>query len=78
MERVIELNRESLKLCPPGHSGRRAALKNLGRGLRSRFERDGDMQDLKRAIEVHREGLELCPPDHPKRSQILEDLDFLL
>ena len=71
---AILLDREALKLCPPGHPERYLSMNELGIHLSNRYDRLGGMNDLEEAIDLGRDALALCPPGHPDRSMFLNNL----
>ncbi|KAG9029322.1 hypothetical protein FRB95_005486 [Tulasnella sp. JGI-2019a] len=64
----------ALALCPMGHEIRASILKNLGKLLRSRFDRSGDMGDLEESIRHQQAAISLWPIDHPVRPSSLSQL----
>jgi tetratricopeptide (TPR) repeat protein len=62
-------------LTPPGHPDRAMSLMgNIASALKTRFEQDGDRQDLEEAIQHHRDALVLRPPGHPLRGSSLNNI----
>ncbi|KAG9029630.1 hypothetical protein FRB95_005066 [Tulasnella sp. JGI-2019a] len=57
--------KEALALCPISHDGRSSILKNLGKLLRTRFDRTGDVGDLEGSIRHQQAALSLWPMGHP-------------
>ncbi|KAI9567944.1 TPR-like protein [Boletus coccyginus] len=74
IEEAIELDREALQLCPPGHPKRSDSLTRLALHLRDRYEQFGGASDFEEAIILGREALPLCPQGHPERSRSLRRL----
>ncbi|KAG1830064.1 CHAT domain-containing protein [Suillus subalutaceus] len=63
-------------LCPEGHSERDTYLNNLAYALRSRFDHQGNSDDLNEAISLHEEALRLRPVGHKYRHFSLDNLGF--
>jgi tetratricopeptide (TPR) repeat protein len=57
LDQAIALQREALALCPVGHTDQSGLLNNLTNQLSSRFEHQGNDEDLDQAIALHREAL---------------------
>ena len=74
IDEAIDLNREALQLCPPGHPMRLDSLTWLAMHLRDRYNQLGGTTDLEEAIVLDREALSLCPQGHPDRSMPLINL----
>ena len=74
IEEAIDLDREALELCPPGHPKRSVALTFLAYHLSARYGQLGAMEDLDEAIVLGREALNLHPQGHPDRSGSLNNL----
>ena len=74
IEETIDLDRQALALCPPGHSERLGLLFQLAFDLGYRYNQLGEMKDLEEAIVLDREALSLCPQGHPDRSMSLNNL----
>ncbi|KAI9460681.1 TPR-like protein [Boletus coccyginus] len=71
---TIDLDREALQLCPPGHSKPQSvSLTRLANDLRSRYNQLGAIRDLEAAIILDREALDLCPQGHPDRFMSLKN-----
>ena len=70
--------RQALELYPPPHPNRSSTLNNLALALRSRFEQEGQKNDLDESIYLHRQALELHPPPHPNQSISLNNLAVAL
>ncbi|KAG1886815.1 CHAT domain-containing protein [Suillus fuscotomentosus] len=66
---AIALHREALVLFPVGHTDWSTSLKNLVNVLTSRFDHQGNDEDMDQAITLDREALALCPVGND------EDLD---
>ncbi|KAG9003549.1 hypothetical protein FRB93_010967, partial [Tulasnella sp. JGI-2019a] len=64
----------ALKLCPVGHDIRPSILKNVGKLLRARFDRSGDMSDLDESIRHQQAAVSLWPTGHPTRPSALSKL----
>ncbi|KAI9567954.1 CHAT domain-containing protein [Boletus coccyginus] len=71
IEEAIELDREALQLCPPGHPKRSDSLVRLARHLRDRYKQFGGTSHFEEAIILSREALHLCLPGHPERLRSL-------
>ncbi|KAG2014151.1 hypothetical protein CC2G_010994 [Coprinopsis cinerea AmutBmut pab1-1] len=71
---AIDLLSRSLNHRPPPHPVRGQSIGMLGTALRSRFQREGNMDDLEHAIQLNREAVALRPLPHPKRFVSLNDL----
>ena len=71
---AIDLDREALELCPPGHPMRSFSLSSLAIHLNDRYDQLGATRDLDEAIALDREALNLCPQGHPERSSSLNNL----
>jgi hypothetical protein len=54
IKEAVELDREALKLRPPGHPCRDASLNGLAEGLRSLYEHSKDQQLLDIPLELKR------------------------
>ena len=74
MVEAIDLDRQALELCPPGHHMRFLSLTCLALHLVRRFNELGAAEDREEAIILSREGLNLCPAGHPARSMYLNTL----
>ena len=68
------MHRQALELFSPLHPNRSASLNNLASALLTRFQKEGQQDDLDEAILLHRQTLELQAPFHPKRSSSLNNL----
>ncbi|CRG85866.1 hypothetical protein PISL3812_02870 [Talaromyces islandicus] len=66
----------SVRTAASDHLGFR--LSNLGLQLGRRYERTGNLEDLKEAIERVRESIETTPSDHPDRGWRLSNLGLQL
>ncbi|KAG9033764.1 hypothetical protein FRB95_014252 [Tulasnella sp. JGI-2019a] len=64
----------ALKLCPVSHGIYPSILKNVGKLLRARFDRSGDMGDLDESIRHQQAALSLWPTDDPTRPSALSNL----
>jgi tetratricopeptide (TPR) repeat protein len=73
----MELQREALKLSPPGHPSRDISLAHVAVGLEEMFKA-GHHACLEESITLHREALELRPLGHPQRSASLTRLAGVL
>ena len=71
---AIELGREALEHCPPGHPKRSVSLTWLAIHLSDRYGQLGVREDLEEAIVLDREALDLHPQGHPDRSTSLSNL----
>jgi CHAT domain-containing protein/tetratricopeptide (TPR) repeat protein len=78
VDEAINLDREALERCPPGHPKRHVSLIWLAIHLRDRYGRLGAMEDVHEAIFLEREALGLCPQGHPDRSMSLGNLAVYL
>ncbi|KAG8998403.1 hypothetical protein FRB94_006905 [Tulasnella sp. JGI-2019a] len=78
LDRCIESWRDVLAFCPVGHETRSSILKNLGRSLQIRFDRNGGISDLDECIRHQQEFLSVCPIGHPGRALMLKNLANLL
>ena len=76
IEEAIDLDREALELCPPGHPKRSVSLVELSIHLSARYSQLGAMRDLDEAIVLGREDLGLCPQRDPGRPISLHNLAF--
>ncbi|KAG9007327.1 hypothetical protein FRB94_014449 [Tulasnella sp. JGI-2019a] len=74
LEGCIESWKNVLTICPNDHEIRPSILKNLGKSLRARFDRSGDMSDLEQSIRHQQAALSLLPIDHPIRPSSLSNL----
>ena len=74
IEEAIDLDREALELCPPGHPKRSVSLVELSIHLSARYSQLGAMRDLDEAIVLGREDLGLWPQRDPERSLSLHNL----
>ena len=63
-----------IEAIPEGHPDRVGWLGNLGMHLRSRYERNGNLQDLEMAIARFETAVEATPGDHPDRAVRLSNL----
>ncbi|KAG1857354.1 hypothetical protein DFJ58DRAFT_840648 [Suillus subalutaceus] len=75
---VGHTDRETLALYPVGHTERYKPLHNLAHLLCTRFDQQGNGEDLDQAITLQREAVALCPVGHPDRSLPLDNLAKLL
>ncbi|KAF8418001.1 ankyrin repeat-containing domain protein, partial [Terfezia claveryi] len=64
----------AVEATPEDHPDRAAMLNNLGTHLSRRYERTGNMQDLKAAIATVKAAVEATSEDHPDRAAILNNL----
>ena len=71
---AIDLDREALELCLPGHPKRSVSLTWLAIHLSNRYGQLGATEDLEEAIVLDREALGLRPQGHPDRSMSLNNL----
>jgi tetratricopeptide (TPR) repeat protein len=67
LSEFVELRRESVRLCPPGHNRYFSYLCSLATSFCLRFEWNGSMGDLDEAIEVYRRAIELVSHTDPHR-----------
>ncbi|KAI9566215.1 TPR-like protein [Boletus coccyginus] len=74
IEDAIDLDREALELCPPGHPKRSVTLFYLALDLLDRYNQFGAMSDLEEASILDREALDLRPQGHPDRLMSLNNL----
>ncbi|KAG8996097.1 hypothetical protein FRB93_000948 [Tulasnella sp. JGI-2019a] len=74
LEGCIESWKNVLTICPNDHEIRPSILKNLGKSLRARFDRSGDMSDLEQSKSHQQAALSLLPIDHPIRPSSLSNL----
>ena len=74
IDEAIDVARQALALCPPGHSERPGSLFQLALHLGYRYNQLGAMGDLEEAIGLDREALSLRPQGHPDRSLSLNNL----
>jgi CHAT domain-containing protein/tetratricopeptide (TPR) repeat protein len=74
IDEAIDLDREALTHCSPGHPKRSVSLGWLGIHLGDRYGRLGAMEDIYEAIVLEREALSLRPHGHPDRSISLNNL----
>ena len=74
IDEAIDLDREALKHCPPGHPKRPVALTWLAMHLSDRYGHLGARGDLEEAIVLDREALNLCPQGHADRAISLNNL----
>jgi tetratricopeptide (TPR) repeat protein len=72
----LDLLREALQLCPPGHSSRDRALHNLARALLflDYEQQPGAWDILGESILLNRAALQLRPPGHSEREHSLNNL----
>ena len=78
IEGAIDLDREALDLCPPGHPTRSVSLACLAHHLWLRYGRLGVTGDLEEAVVLVQEALDLCPQGHPLQSISLNSLAICL
>ena len=78
IDEAIDLDREALELCTPGHPERPGSLIWLSLHLGRRYNQLGVTRDLEEAIVLDREALSLYPQGHPGRSTSLSNLAFHL
>ena len=71
---AIDLDRQALELCPPGHAERFVSLMWLSVHLGHRYDQLGVMGDLEAAIILDREALTLRPQGHPDQLKSLNNL----
>jgi CHAT domain-containing protein/tetratricopeptide (TPR) repeat protein len=71
---AINLDREAVELCLPGHPKRSVSLTWLAIHLSDRYGQLGATGDLEEAIVLDREALGLRPQGHPDRSMSLNHL----
>jgi tetratricopeptide (TPR) repeat protein len=74
IDEAINLDREALKRCPPGHHKRSVSLTLLAIHLSDRYGQLGATGDLEEAIVLDREALNLRPQGRPDRSMSLNNL----
>ena len=74
IDEAIDLGREALDLCAPGHTERPSSLIRLALHLGHRYNQLGLMKDLDEAIVLGKEALNLHPQGHPDRSMALNNL----
>jgi CHAT domain-containing protein/tetratricopeptide (TPR) repeat protein len=74
VDEAIDLDREALELCPPGHPKRSASLTCLAVHLGDRYGQVGVTGDLEEVIVLDREALDLRPQGHPLRYSSLNNL----
>ena len=74
IDEAIDLDREALELCTPGHPRRSACLFQLASHLSARYKLFGEVETLNEAILLGRDALGLRPPGHPDRSMFLDNL----
>ena len=74
IDEAINLCREALERCPPGHRKRSVSLAWLALRLGDRYGRLGETGDLEEAIILDREALKLRPRGHSDRSMSLSNL----
>jgi tetratricopeptide (TPR) repeat protein len=67
LSEFVELRRESVRLCPPGHNRYFSYLCSLAASFAVRFEWNGSIDDLDEAIEVYRRAIELVSHTDPFR-----------
>jgi hypothetical protein len=65
---------KSVNAFPPGHPNRTIGMHKLTILLGLRFDRIGDLDDLKRSILLAKEALAAIPLDHPHRATIMNSL----
>ncbi|KAI9458458.1 TPR-like protein [Boletus coccyginus] len=70
IDQAVNLDREALQLCPPGHSKRYVSLMCLACHLYGRYKQFGETSDCEELVILNREALDLCPQGHPVRSMI--------
>jgi CHAT domain-containing protein/tetratricopeptide (TPR) repeat protein len=78
IDEAIVLDRDALRLCPPGHPKRPVSLTCLAIDLSDRYDQLGATRDLDEAILLDREALDLCRQGHPDRSMSLNNLAIRL
>jgi hypothetical protein len=73
IDEAMDLDREALELCPPGHPELSVSLTFLAIHLKNCYDQLGVMRDLEEAIVLYREALNLRPQGHPNRSTSLNN-----
>ncbi|KAN0084272.1 CHAT domain containing protein [Tylopilus felleus] len=74
IDEAVNLGKEALDLCPPGHHKRAEASSSLAIYLHARYQRFQWSKDVDEAIALAREVLGLRPEGHPDRSLSLDNL----
>jgi CHAT domain-containing protein/tetratricopeptide (TPR) repeat protein len=74
IDEAIDVDREALELCPPGHPMRSISLNSLAIHLGDRYDQLGATRDFEEAIVLDREALNLRPQGHPDREKSLNNL----
>ena len=74
INKAIDLNREALGLCTPGHPKRAVSLNQLAIHLGDRYSQLGETGDPEEAIILDREALGLRSEGYPDRSESLNNL----
>ncbi|KAG1744588.1 CHAT domain-containing protein [Suillus paluster] len=72
--KLSRVTSEALALQPVGHPHRFMSINNLAERLSTRFDHQGNDQDLDNAIVLHSEALALHPIDHPDRFMSFNNL----
>jgi hypothetical protein len=72
--RCVDVCREALALCPPGHPECGRVLHELAGALEATFDKHSDMPALIEAVAIFEESLKLRPPGHLRRSETLDGL----
>jgi hypothetical protein len=74
LDQAITLDREALALRPVGHPDWSSSLSSLANRLSTRFDQQGNDEDLDQAIAFHGEVLALHPVGHTDRFSSLSNL----
>ena len=78
IDEAIDLDRQALEHCPPGHPKRPVSLSWLAIDLHARYSQLGATEDLQEAIALDREALVLRPQGQPDRWTSLNNLAISL
>ncbi|KAJ6572878.1 CHAT domain-containing protein [Mycena vulgaris] len=73
---VIDLYRQVLAVAAPQDVS--GCMTNMANGLQTRFEKQGDLSDIRESIQMHREVVALHTPPHPRRGWSLYFLGLAL
>jgi hypothetical protein len=74
----IDHLRGKVTVTPSDHPAHAGYLSSLCFGLRTRYERTGDLADLDEAIDAGRQAVAATSPDHPNRATYLSNLSVAL
>jgi hypothetical protein len=78
LDRAVRLLRRAIDLAGHGHAEFPRLRTNLGTALMTKFDRDGDQDDLHDAVEEGEAAVESAPLDAPVRAACLSNLGIIL